>query len=122
MTSLHPVDASKALSVDEIVRRAKTEFGFVQVDPEQGQRYLAKKVAGNGELSHQEKERAVGQAMDAVELIIGDDRRADKHFLKCYAIPNQAIDVVYLYESHATNTKSLIDRLASALGYLVNKN
>jgi hypothetical protein len=57
--------------------------------------------------------------MDAVEMILGDNRKTDKHFLKCYVIPNAPIDVLYLYQTHEMNTRSLLDRLSVILGYTI---
>ena len=121
MTSLVPESVADTLSVEEVLQRANMEFGFVQWDSERGLKYAAKKVARTGvHLSHKDKELAMELMVDTIELILGDNRRTDKHFLKCYVIPNGPIEVEYLYDSHDRLTLPLLKRFALALGYLIS--
>lgn len=117
MTSLRPKNDAKHLSVEEVVRRATAEFGFVQCDNDRGVRYAAGVLAHRSDLTHEAKEQAMVALMDAIEMIVGNDRRSDKHFLKCVVIPNGPINVLYLYNSHETQTRALLERLANVLEY-----
>lgn len=115
--SLRPKHDTEPLDVDEVVDRLTAEFGFVQCDNDRGVRYAAQDLAHHSELTHEAKERSMLPLMNAIEVIIGDDRRHDQHFLKCVVLPNGPIHVLYLYESHASQTDHLLERLATVLGY-----
>jgi len=52
-------------------------------------------------------------------MIIGNDRQSATHFLKCMAIPNSPIQVLYNYNSHEIQTRALLKRLANVLGYFI---
>ncbi|TWT77179.1 hypothetical protein Pla100_63240 [Neorhodopirellula pilleata] len=117
MTSLRPKNDVENLCVDEVVRRATAEFGFVQIDNDRGARYAAEALARRLDLPHEAKDQAMIPLMGAVEMIVGNDRQSDKHFLKCVVIPNGPIHVLYLYNSHETQTRALLERLANVLGY-----
>lgn len=106
------------LSIDEVVSRVNIEFGFVQCDQQRGLRYAAERLMRSSHgLSHDEKDRQMAFVADTVEMILGDDRRHDKHFLKCFVIPQAPIEVVYLYDSHEECTMHLLTRLAKVLKY-----
>jgi hypothetical protein len=120
MTSLRPKNDAENLAVEEVVRRATAEFGFVQCDKDRGARYAAKELAERSDLTHEAKDQAMVLLMDAVEMIVGNDRRSDEHFLKCIVIPNGPIHVLFLYDSHQSRTRALLERLANVLGYSVS--
>ncbi|TWT93493.1 hypothetical protein [Neorhodopirellula pilleata] len=120
MTSLRPKNDAENLGAEEVVRRATAEFGFVQCDNDRGVRYAAKDLAQRSDMTHEAKDQAMVPLMDAVEMIVGNDRRSDKHFLKCVVIPNGPIHVLYLYNSHETQTRALLERLANVLGYFIS--
>jgi hypothetical protein len=123
MTSLQALDYSAILSVDEVLRRATAEFGFLQCDADRGVRYAARKLLKTSpNLTHDEKDHQMATLMQTIELILGDDRHSDKHFLKCVVMPNGLIDVLYLYDSHEAMTKSLLERLSRILGYTIVPN
>lgn len=120
MTSLQASNDAAILSVDEVLRRASAEFGFVQFDADRGVRYAARKLLKTSpNLTHDEKDHQMASLIHTVELILGDDRHSDKHFLKCVVMPNGLIDVLYVYDSHEAMTKSLIERLSRVLGYTI---
>lgn len=120
MKSLRPKIDTENLDVEEVVRRATAEFGFVQCDNNRGARYAAEELARRPDLTHEAKDQAMTPLMDAVEMIVGNDRRSDKHFLKCVVIPNRPIQVLYLYKTHETETRTLLERLASVLRYSIS--
>ena len=121
MTTLLPRNDAVNLGVEEVVRRATAEFGFVQCDNDRGARYAAEELARRTDLTHESKDAVMMSLMDSVEMIVGNDRRSDKHFLKCVVIPNGPIHVLYLYNSHETQTHSLLERLANVLGYSISQ-
>ena len=118
MLSLHSKQLVKYLAADEVLRRVSENFGFVQCDGERGLRYAANRLLRTGsDLSHDEKDKAMILVANTVEMILGDDRRSDKHFLKCFVIPNGPIEIEYMYDSHQRQTEHLLDRLATVLEY-----
>ncbi len=119
MTNLQPKNDAENLAVEEVVRRATAEFGFVQCDKDRGVRYAAEVLAQRSDLTHEAKDQAMVPLMNAVEMIVGNDRRSDEHFLKCIVIPNGPIQVLYLYDSHQSRTRALLERLANVLGYSI---
>ena len=118
MTHLRPKVGSQYMIVEEIVSRATGEFGFTHCDQKRGLRYvtegLLKSMTG---LSHSAKDQALFRVSDSIEMIVGDDRKSDDDFLKCYVIPNEPIEIEYVYDGHAERVEPLLIRLATSLGY-----
>lgn len=83
-----------------------------------GLRYAAiRMLRTQPELSHEKKDLAMSHVVDSFEMILGDNRSKDKHFLKCYVIQNGPVEIQYLYDSHAKNTDGLLRRFADVLAY-----
>jgi hypothetical protein len=118
MTHLRPKADSPYMSVEETASRAAGEFGFTHCDQKRGLRYvterLLKSMTG---LSHNEKDQTLRPVSDSIEMIVGDDRTSDDDFLKCYVIPNEPIEIEYVYDGHAERVEPLLARLAASLGY-----
>jgi predicted DNA-binding helix-hairpin-helix protein len=106
------------MTVEEIVSRATGEFGFTHCDQKRGLRYITEKLLNSmAGLFHHEKDHALLPVSDSIEMIVGDDRKSDEDFLKCYVIPNEPIEIEYVYEGHAERVEPLLVRLATSIGY-----
>jgi hypothetical protein len=118
MTHLRPKADSQYMTVEEIVSRATGEFGFTHCDQKQGLRYVTERLLNSTTgLFHHEKDQALLPVSDSIEMIVGDDPQSDDDFLKCYVIPNEPVEIEYVYDGHAEHVDPLLIRLATSIGY-----
>jgi len=118
MPSLGPSQNEPYLSVADVVDRARREFGFVHLDSARGLRFVANRLLSmQPRPAHNAAEAILAPLAGSIELIVGDDQRSDTDFLKCYVIPNEPIEIQYVYEGHHTRSAALLQRLGTILDY-----
>ena len=118
MPKLSRKKGAKVLSVADIVERAHVEFGFVHVDGKRGMNFVAQRLLSSGSSVRQETaDRLLDPLGGSIEMIVGDDRQSDVDFLKCFVIPNEPIEIEYVFDGHETYCAPLIFRLACILNY-----
>ena len=118
MPRLVPKGNRPCLSVAEVVRLSEAEFGFVNIDAKCGLKYVANRLLADIPCVDQATaDQHLDPLAESVEMIVGDDRRSDDHFLKCYVIPGEPIQIENVSEGQAELTECLIQRLQRVLGY-----
>ncbi len=120
MPRMVPANDSPCLSVAEIVELARAEFGFVNIDPKNGLKFVSNRLLGDMPAVDQTTaDQRLLPLSESVEMIVGDNRRNDDQFLKCYVIPSEPIHIEFVDDVQARHCKSLIQRMQNILGYVV---
>lgn len=120
MASLVPQPDSQWLAVSTVVERAKAEFAFVKTDSFRAMKRLAEQFLSlDPSADHQAADSYLEPLSDSVELICADDPRSDEQFLKCFVVPQQPIEIEYLFSGHEAAAAGLLNRFAFSIGYSI---
>jgi hypothetical protein len=117
--SLTPPPGTPHLSPEEIVRRLREEFAYVEVDREEGGDFVGNMVAKLIELKA--PQAVIDQHMaardHAFSIFIADAPASTEVYLQFVAMPEKGPFISYHSRQHQEAAKPLLDRCAHALDY-----
>ena len=116
---LIPKDNIEPLSPAEIVERLQTEFAFVAVDAEAGEKHVRRMLATFTRLEAPKEiiDFHVKAQSGALEIVFSDDPRNEDAVLRTVAMPGGDLFFSYHSERHQEVTEPLIERCARTLAY-----
>lgn len=122
---LMPPDGKPFLAPEEVVRRLREEFRFVETNAEEGRNHVQGMVlqfikmerAGMVEGEHIDRLQKARES--AVMLVVADDELSQDAKLRFAVIPGEPIIVGYWSGRHQRLAEPLLKRCSQALGYPV---
>lgn len=118
-------NGGRYLSPLEVVRRLKSEFAYVETNPEEGSRHvlevlqqlLAIKRAGEIPVDEECLSRLERVQQSAICVYFGDDLSSEAALLRTPVVPEEPLFFEYSSSAHQEAAKPLVARCAAALGY-----
>ncbi len=117
---LTPADGKSYLAADEVLRRLRDEFGFVEADAQQGREHVQGMVRRFLKAGAEETIDRLQKGRDeALMVVIADEAHSQDGRLRFAVIPGEPIIVGYWSGRHRRLAEPLLKRCAEALGYSV---
>lgn len=121
---LMPPDGKPFLAPEEVVRRLRDEFEFVETDAEEGRDHVQAmvlqfiKMESGGKVGCEVHIDRLQKAREsAVMVVIADDEKSQDGRLRFAVIPGEPIIVGYWSGRHQRLAEPLLKRCSQALGY-----
>ena len=121
---LTPKAGQPYLSPEEVVRRLKNNFKYVDASAsrgaapiEQGIAYMVSARQSGAPYTDEEIERLRGVKDKAIDVIVADESRADLAYLSVLIEPDEKLFFGYESGEHEDAAKPLLERIAKALEY-----
>ena len=138
LTYLFPEDGSfyhkggSYLAVDEIVRRLRGEFRFVEVDPVRGRNGIIQRIEYLRSLESQRKNPFGEPISDQIKhytdvlddvcyVRCSDDPETESAYISATLIPGHQIMFSYDGDDHYARAQPLVERFAEAIGYEIEE-
>jgi hypothetical protein len=116
---LDPPDGAAALNTDEIERRLRDEFPYVEADQQAGAEVVAGMIRQFERMSVQEEVVREHRRLQpsAVHFTVADSPDFGGAYLSFTAMPGRGLVVGYHSAGHEQSSDLLLRRCARALGY-----
>jgi hypothetical protein len=116
---LSPVDEAQYLQPDEVVRRLREEFKFVEADRDAGSKVVADMIKQFERMDAPREIIDAHRAMlgKALRVIVSDRENFDNDYIIFTAMPGSSPFIGYCSRQHEDSATPLLERVCKTLDY-----